>query len=585
MTFRAKPVATRQSRPSRDGQSRRNFYLNIGFGLAVAIAVTILVGVAVVRFYSDHLAAAATVNGQAISKDDFKDAIQIELWKLQQQIARVNAAVAAGHLTSAEAQAQIQSIQSQAQTSQTGTNPLVSTVLERLIDARIQSGLAAQEGVTVTPAQVDAKIVDESTTPESRHAWVIAVEPAVDTGKTVPTDAQKAAAKKIADQALTDITTGGKKWEDVAKSVSTDTSKATGGDLGWIDKTSSEDQPYLDAIFAAEQGKPTAVIEGKDGIYRIGRVTEIAPASVDPAWLDKIKDAGLKVETYRSLVQAEVVRQSLEDKVVADASKPGPQRHVLEIEIQSPQTPPGAKAIKVRHILFSPKHDPSGASALPSDDPTWSEAQLAAQAEYDKLKADPTKFDELARKDSDEQSAQGDTGTGGKLPYFDETSQIDQAFADAILKDGLTPGELLPPVRSAFGWHVIQVMYRPPDLDQMKKVRDQAVAGTDFSQLARDNSEAAEAGKGGDLGFVAQGQLDARLSRAIFATPIGQVSDIVEIPNVGTFLFKVLAEEQRTPDATQLDLLKQRAFTNWYGEKKDAVTITRNLLDEAAATQ
>ena len=119
----------------------------------------------------------------------------------------------------------------------------------------------------------------------------------------------------------------------------------------------------------------------------------------------------------------------------------------------------------------------------------------------------------------------------------------------------------------------------------MKKVRDQAVAGTDFSQLARDNSEAPEAGKGGDLGFVAAGQLDARLSRAIFATPIGQVSDIVEIPKVGTFLFKVLAEEQRTPDATQLDLLKQRAFTNWYGEKKDAVTITRNLLDEAAAAQ
>ena len=401
----------------------------------------------------------------------------------------------------------------------------------------------------------------------------------------MPTDAQKAAAKKIADQALTDITTGGKKWEDVAKAVSTDASKATGGDLGWIDKTSSEDQAYLDAILAADQGKPTAVIEGKDGIYRIGRVTEIAPASVDAAWLDKLKDAGLKVETYRSLVQAEVVRQALEDKVVADASKPGPQRHVLEISIRAPQTPPGPKAIKVRHILFSPKHDASGASALPSDDPTWSVAQLAAQAEYDKLKADPSKFDELARKDSDEQSALGDTGTGGKLPYFDETSSVDPAFLDAILKDGLNPGDILPPVRSSFGWHVIQVMYRPPDLDQMKKVRDETIAGTDFSQLARDNSEGPEAGKGGDLGFVAQGQLDARLSRAIFATPIGQVSDVVEIPNVGTFLFKVLAEESRTPDATQVDLLKQQAFTNWYGEKKDAVTITRNLLDEAGVTQ
>ena len=580
MTFRAKPVATRPSRPSRDGQSRRNLYLNVGFGIAVFLAVAILVGVAVVRFYSDHLAAAATVNGQTITKDEFRDAAQVEVWKLQQQISRVNAALAANHLTSAEASTQIQSIQAEGQSDQ-----LVPTVLERLIDGKIQAGLAAQEGISVTPEQVDAKIVEESTTPESRHTWVIAVEPAVDDGKTVPTDAQKAAAKAIAQQALTDITTGGKKWEDVAKAVSTDVSKATGGDLGWIDKSSTDDKAFVDAVFAAEQDKPTAVVEGEDGIYRVGRVTEIAPSAVDNAWLDKLKDANLKLETYRSLVQGEVVRKALEDKVVADASKPGPQRHVLEISIQAPQTPPGAKAIKVRHILFSPKHDPSGASALPADDPSWTVAQLAAQAEYDKLKADPSKFDELARKDSDEQSAQGETGTGGKLPYFDETSQVDQAFADAILKDGLNPGELLPPVKSAFGWHVIQVMYRPPDVDQMKKLREQANAGTDFSQLARDNSEGPEAGKGGDLGFVAQGQLDARLSRAIFATPIGQVSEVVDVPNVGTFLFKVLAEETKTPDATQLQLLQQRAFTNWYGEKKDAVTVTRNLLVDSGITQ
>ena len=576
MTFRAKPVATRQSRPTRDGQSRRNLYLNIGFGLAVSAAVAILIGVAVVSWYSDHLAAAATVNGQAITKDEFRDAAQIEVWKLEQQIARVNASVAAGHLTSAEAQAQTQSIQAQGQSDQ-----LVPTVLERLIDARIQAGLATQEGITVGPDKVDAKIVEESTTPESRHAWVISVEPAVDDGKTDPTDAQKAAARKIADQALTDITTGGKKWEDVAKAVSTDMSKATGGDLGWLDASSTEDKPFLDAVLAAEQGKPTAVIEGEDGIYRIGRVTEIAPKSVDAAWLDKLKDAGLKVDVYRSMVQAEVLRQDLEDKAVADASQPGPQRHVLEISIQAPQTAPGAKAIKVRHILFSPKDDPSGAGALPADDPSWTEAQLGAQAEYDKLKADPTKFDELARKDSDEESAQGPSGTGGKLPYFDETSQIDQAFADAILKDDLKPGDLLPPIRSAFGWHVIQVMYRPPDIDQMNKLHDQAVAGADFSQLARDNSEGPEAGKGGDLGFVAKGQLDARLSRAIFDTPVGQVSSVVDVPNVGTFLFKVLGEETKTPDETQLKLIEQRAFSNWYGEKKDAVTITRNLLVDA----
>ena len=185
MTFRAKPVATRPSRPSRDGRSRRSLYLNIGFGLAVIIAVGILIGVAVISWYSDHLASAATVNGQTITKDEFRDAAKIEVWKLQQQVARVNAAVAAGRLTSAEASTQTQSIQAQGQTDQ-----LVPTVLERLIDTRIQAGLAAQEGITVTPEQIDTKIVEESTTPETRHAWLIAVEPAVDDGKTESTDAQ-----------------------------------------------------------------------------------------------------------------------------------------------------------------------------------------------------------------------------------------------------------------------------------------------------------------------------------------------------------------------------------------------------------
>ena len=52
------------------------------------------------------------------------------------------------------------------------------------------------------------------------------------------------------------------------------------------------------------------------------------------------------------------------EEVVADASKPGPQRHVLEISIQAPQTPPGSKAIKVRHILYSPNNDPGNASKL-----------------------------------------------------------------------------------------------------------------------------------------------------------------------------------------------------------------------------
>ena len=42
MTFRAKPVVKRDHRPAWETQDRRNFYLNLGFGLIVVLAVLIL---------------------------------------------------------------------------------------------------------------------------------------------------------------------------------------------------------------------------------------------------------------------------------------------------------------------------------------------------------------------------------------------------------------------------------------------------------------------------------------------------------------------------------------------------------------
>jgi parvulin-like peptidyl-prolyl isomerase len=124
-------------------------------------------------------------------------------------------------------------------------------------------------------------------------------------------------------------------------------------------------------------------------------------------------------------------------------------------------------------------------------------------------------------------------------------------------------------------------MYRPPSIDQMTKIREMAAGGTDFEQLARDYSDGTEAGAGGDRGWVAPGILDVRLIRAIFEAPIGGLSEIVEIDNVGVFLYEVLEERTAEPDEDQLAIIETRAFQYWYGEKKDAVTITRDLLVEA----
>ena len=571
MTIRVRPVD--RGRSSRD-PNRRTVYTNLAFAIVIVLAVLILVGVGVTTWYGTHLAAAATVNGQTITKDQFLERARVEQFRLQQQAARVNAEVNAGRLTAAQGEARISALNNQLDDSQ---GAFTSRVIEKLIDTTLQAKLAAESGVTVTPEQVDARILEEKTRPEERHVFLIAVKPEVDAGKTDPTDAQKAAARKKADDALKAIQ-GGKTFEEVAKSTSTDSTAAAGGDLGWIDSTATEDKPWQDAVFKLEANGITDVIEGEDGTYRIGRVTEIVAPQVDAAFDQKLADAKIPADTFRAAIQSEVLRTALGDKAIADAKASKTEKQVQELYIRAPTTPPGADAIKVRHILYSPKDSPDAAQTVPDGDPEWTKAQLGAQAAYDRIKANPALFDEIARAESDESSAKGDDGTGGKLPYFDKDSGIDEAFADAILKPDLQPGQLLEPFKSSFGWHVVQVMYRPPDIDEMTKLRDQAMAGGDWKTIVRDFSEGPKQTASGDLGWVRLGTLDDRLTSVILATPNGQFTSIIDAKGDGLYVFKVIDERSQDPDKEEMATIESDAFTNWYTGKKAAATITRDVL-------
>ena len=570
MTFRAKPVVKRDHRPAWETQDRRNFYLNLGFGLIVVIALLILAIAAGLSYYNDHLASVGSVDGQSISKDELRDRVQVDSWRLDEADRRVSTAVLAGHLTEAQGAQQQQATQQQ-------RSQLTSVSLERLIDSKLQAKLAAGEGISVSPEEIDARLTKEATTPESRHAWQIEVKPVVDLAAVAPTAAQKAAAKAKADAALKDLQSG-KSWDDVAKTVSTDASTAPqSGDLGWVDSTSDGvDADLLKAMFAAEVNSPTAVVEGADGTYRIGRVSEIAPESVDTAYQAKIVNDGLTLDRYRTVLAADVLHDKLQAKIVGDVTGPSLQRKVSEIYEAEEAPNLGTDAVKVRHILYSPKDDPSGASTLPADDPAWEAAHSQALATWTKLKDDPNLFDAIARRESDEGQAQGPTGSGGKLPFFDSKSSVDDAFKAAILKPGLKDGEILETVKSAFGWHVIQVMYHPTEADRLAKLKGEADSGSDFSILARDNSMAPTAGTGGDMGWITKGQLDDRLTNAIYATPVGKTSEVVKIDGDGTYLFKVLAEENRTPEGKQLEELTSTAFSKWYDAKKNAALITRD---------
>ena len=57
-----------------------------------------------------------------------------------------------------------------------------------------------------------------------------------------------------------------------------------------------------------------------------------------------------------------------------------------------------------------------------------------------------------------------------------------------------------------------------------------ARAGKDFAQLAKQNSDDPSAQKGGDVGWIAQGQLPPAIDKAIFALAKGETSNVIETP-------------------------------------------------------
>jgi hypothetical protein len=434
-----------------------------------------------------------------------------------------------------------------------------------------QASLAAQEGVSATPADVDAKLQVEATTLETRYVWMIEVAP-VDAGAVEPTVAQKADAKAKAGGAQGHPGAPGRTCQDGVDRAATAPQVAISA--GWPPTTARPMSPSCGRVQGACRYADRGG-QGTDGIYRIGRASEIVPTAVDGTYQAKIQNDKIDLNQYRAVLAGDVIHDKLSAKIVADVTGPGPQRQVSEILFKAPQTPPPADAIKVRHILYSPKGDPSGAANVPATDPSWETAHQKALATYVRLQADPKLFDSIARAESDEAVAKGPAGTGGKLPYFDSTMSVDPQFLQAILAQGLKPGDLLPPVKSAFGWHVIQVMNKPPDTDAMAALKTKADGGDDFALRARDNSDGTTSGTGGDIGWIAKGQLDDKLTTAIFAAPIGKTSDVVSVDGDGVYLFKVAAEETRTPEGRQLEALKSTAFSKWYDAKKSAATITR----------
>ena len=120
---------------------------------------------------------------------------------------------------------------------------------------------------------------------------------------------------------------------------------------------------------------------------------------------------------------------------------------------------------------------------------------------------------------------------------------------------------------------------------RLDEIREKVVAGGDFAEFARAQSEDASSMKGGDLGWLSPGDTVPEFEKAMDALKLGEVSPPVQSP-FGWHLIQV--QERRTADMTkerERQLARQalrgrktdEAFTGWVRQQRDRAFVEYRL--------
>ncbi len=301
------------------------------------------------------------------------------------------------------------------------------------------------------------------------------------------------------------------------------------------------------------------------------------PASTDASWANSIgaaSNSGLYQAYARAEATQAAVRTAVEAKYVSGATV---QRNVLEIAVSPGYGQPGnGDEVKISMMVFAPGHDASNAANVPTTDSSWNDAKARADAAVAKLRADPSQFATMAA-DTTVNDDPNWSSSGGSIPWIPADLFNAQTAAGStglgltnvaqfVFAPGLAVGAILDPIQEpSQGYVVVEYQGRRPAPDQ--RIADdllQINSGVDFSTVAKANSESADAVTGGDLGWVSPYMLTADQQAAIFQTPVGRVSNIVS--SNGYFLYKILDQQTRTPDAAQQAKLKLVVFPRWLAE-------------------
>jgi parvulin-like peptidyl-prolyl isomerase len=563
MSFRNRPVLDRKHRPRWQDELRTQQLIVAGFAVAIAVAIGIFGAATWNNHYQAHLRPVAAVGDTTFSYDDLTDRMDAMSAELQARYEDLQSRM--GGTRDSLIEQALQSIRDAI----TGLGP---DAAETLVLGRLLSTTAGQYGISVSNDAVTAEVNKRQSLPERVKVSIITTTalPADAPSGAEPTDADWARAEKEIN-AIADAIKGGADFAATAREKSSDSSAASGGSLSWIEA----DDPLYAIYFAdaakAATGDLLGPFKGDTG-YRLVHVDGKKAAATDRRFKELLSNAGVSDAEYRAYVRGDLMKAAFRSyfstKVMV---KYQPQREVAQIFI-APQQGQPLPVQRVRHFLAQPI--PGEADQSKATPAQW--AAALARAEAFRVEASKPDADWwVIAKGSDDP---GSAAKGGDLGWYDpSTSTFVPEFKAAITR--LKVGELSQPIRTQFGYHVIQVV---AERITVSVYAEQMVAALrahpdDFAKTARDQSEdAVSAPKGGDLGWVIPYQVDKAQSDAIFKlTKPGEISDPVTTAS-GTYIFKLLAtSDLRWVPTDQLTSVRTSGFDRWLAVLRDrAVTWT-----------
>ena len=558
MSFRTRPVLDRKHRPRWQDELRTQQLTVVGFALAIAVAIGIFGAAAWNGYWEAHFRPVAAVGAQSFDRSDLAERERIMTVELIAELTELQSRLTGGPRDQI-VQQQIDGLSSQ-------LNGITTTAAQSLVDHAVLAERADDFGVAVTDEEVDVEVAERFRQTERVNVNLILVDALPDDAEpdAEPTDEQMAAAMDEA-QAARDRIDGGDAFNEVATEVSDDFTAASGGALGWFEDGDTSYDEYFDAVADAEDGELVGPIEVEGGAALLELVQRRA-ASSEGALPALMSAQGVEREDYRAFVRGDILDDAFREHFDAEVVvSPAPQRRVAQIVI-APVTGAVVPQIRARHVLISP--DPSLEDQAEASDEAWEAAEAEANEVKDLVEAEDADWFEIAAEHSDDT---GSGARGGDLGWSDPAQSPYVAEFSAALAE-LEVGQVSDPVRSQFGWHVIQKTgERESPEAQAAELREQLTEDPDsFADVAAQASEDPETvQEDGELGWVARYQLDPVQEEAVFAlTEVGEISPIVDGPDGSITIYQLLETSESEPiEEERLEEIRANGFDRWLDDE------------------